>query len=308
MGYSNWSSDAYSHLRKSRAGKSVDDIFTNNRTNSASSRMSPHGVAFRESRDSDAHPESLAISVFLDVTGSMGVIPEILVREKLGTLMDTLLAHNVQHPQILFGAIGDHISDRFPLQIGQYESGTAELDQWLTEIYLEGGGGGQNKESYLLAYQFCAKHTSMDCFEKRQQKGFLFTMGDEASWDTLNTDALKNIFGYTQADTVTDREILNQVSRMYHVFHIHINQGSYHNDSTILGYWRKLLGERLIVLDDYNKVAEVIASTVAVMCGANLNTVANSFDNDTATTLKTSLSKIGSLVTSSNATDGVISL
>jgi hypothetical protein len=117
MGYTSWSNDAYSKLKSSRTGKSVNDIFLNNSKGQISDRMSPFGIKFRESRDSDIHPESLSIGVFLDVTGSMGHIPEILVREKLGSLMNTLIAHGVAHPQILFGAIGDHISDRYPLRV-----------------------------------------------------------------------------------------------------------------------------------------------------------------------------------------------
>ena len=34
--------------------------------------LNAHGVKVRESRDSDNHPESNAICVFFDVTGSMG--------------------------------------------------------------------------------------------------------------------------------------------------------------------------------------------------------------------------------------------
>ena len=148
MGYTSWSSDTYDHLRKSYSNRTRDQIFS---SRSMSSTMSPHGVLFRESRDSAEHPESLAIQVYLDVTGSMGKIPEVLVTQKLGSLMNTLIYHGIAHPQILFGAIGDHTCDSFPLQVGQFESGTQELDQWLTKIYLEGGGGGQHMESYLLA-------------------------------------------------------------------------------------------------------------------------------------------------------------
>ena len=103
MGYSKWSDDAYDFLKDTRAGASADDIFTNNRAGRASDQMLPTGVKFRESRDSDIHPDSLAITVFLDETGSMGRIPEVLVREKLGPLMNTLIDHGVPHPQILFG-------------------------------------------------------------------------------------------------------------------------------------------------------------------------------------------------------------
>ncbi|MDO7874860.1 hypothetical protein Q5H93_08970 [Hymenobacter sp. ASUV-10] len=289
MGYSTWSDDAFDYLKDSRAGASADDIFANNRAGRASNKMLPYGVKFRESRDSDIHPESLAIGVFLDETGSMGRIPEILVREKLGALMNTLIDHGVPHPQILFGGIGDHHSDQFPLQVGQFESGTAELDQWLTEIFLEGNGGGQNRESYTLAWLFAARHTSCDCFEKRGQKGFLFTIGDEAAWDVLQGKALQAIMGYPEAQDLSDKQLLEEAQRSYHVFHIHVNEGSYRDDKNVLGYWKKILGERLIVLNDYNAIAETIASAVALVHGVELQDILNCFDKGIASSVENAL-------------------
>ena len=292
MGYTRWSDDAYSYLKGTRTNASVNDIFTNNKTGAAATSMLPKGVHFRESRDSDIHPESLSIAVFLDVTGSMGRIPEVLVREKLGSLMNTLISHGIEHPQILFGGIGDHVSDRYPLQVGQFESGTDELDKWLTEIYLEGGGGGQSMESYLLAWLFGARHTSCDCFDKRGQKGFLFTIGDEANWNTLDKNSLKEIMGYPEPVELTDEQLLEEVERSYHVFHIHINEASYKNNPTVLGYWKSRLGERLIILDDYNAIAETIAATVAIIHGADMKQILQSFDKKTANTVSNALTKI----------------
>lgn len=292
MGYTRWSDDAYSYLKDSRSNSSVDDIFANNRTGMASDKMLPRGVKYRESRDSDIHPDSLSIAVFLDVTGSMGRIPEVLVREKLGSLMNTLINHGIAHPQVLFGGIGDHLTDRYPLQTGQFESGTEELDKWLTEIYLEGGGGGQNKESYLLAWLFAARHTSCDCFEKRGQKGFLFTIGDESNWDKLERQRLEQIMGYPEAVTLTDKQLLEEVQRSYHVFHVHINEASYKNDPQVLGYWKGMLGERLIILNDYNAIAETIAATVAMIQGTGLDELLKSFDHNTAKTVSSALLNI----------------
>lgn len=289
MGYTNWSSDTYDSLRKSYAGKGRDTIFSS-RTMSAA--MSPHGVAFRESRDSAAHPKSLAIQVYLDVTGSMGMIPEILVTQKLGSLMNTIIGHGIAHPQILFGAIGDHQCDRFPLQVGQFESGTNELDQWLTDIYLEGGGGGQHMESYLLAWLFAARHTSTDCFEKRGQKGFVFTIGDEWTWNELTAADIIRITGNPQASNVSVDQLLQEALRTHHVFHIHINQGSYCNAPSVINPWRNLLGERFIKLEDYNAIAETIASTVAICHGVDLKTVTRTFDTPTAATVSKALAHI----------------
>jgi hypothetical protein len=292
MGYTNWSDDAYENLKSTRTHSSTNDIFTNNSKRKAASHFLPNAIKFRESRDSDVHPDSLAIAVFLDVTGSMGVIPEILVREKLGSLMNTLIDHGIEHPQILFGAPGDHHCDSFPLQVAQFESGTKELDDSLTQFFLEGGGGGQNRESYLQAWYLCARHTSIDCFEKRGEKGFLFTIGDESNWDKLTRDSLMNRLGFSQASDVTDKQILEEAQKMYHVFHIHINEASYKDDPTVLGYWKKMLGERLIKLDDYNAVAETIASTVALVYGAEESKILASFDSKTASTVKKALENL----------------
>ena len=289
MGYTKWSSSAYTHLKSSYSKKTRNGIF---KSRTIAPEMDPQGLLFRESRDSDAHPNSLAIGIFLDVTGSMGRIPEQLIRHKLGSLMDTLLDHEIEDPQVMFSAIGDHISDRAPLQVGQFESGTDELSECLTRIYLEGGGGGQNMESYLLAWLIAGQHTSIDCFEKRGNKGFLFTIGDEKSWDKVDAARLKAIMGYPQSGGIKAEDVLAQAQRMYHVFHIHINETGYRDNPDVLGYWRDLLGERLLILDDHTNLAELIASTVAVMSGVNLASLTAGFDTKTASNIKNALASV----------------
>lgn len=167
MGYAKWSTQTYNQYRARYASQQRDDIFENNRYGRISAALNPYGLRFRESRDSQQHPNTLAISIFLDVTGSMGRIPELLIRHKLGAMMETLLRHGVEDPQVMFSAIGDQYTDRAPLQVGQFEAGATEMNLNLSQIYLEGGGGGQAKESYQLAWLIAGRHTSIDCFEKR---------------------------------------------------------------------------------------------------------------------------------------------
>ena len=54
--------------------------------------LNPFGIAVRESRDSDLNPQSNAIIVGLDVTGSMGMIADALARKGLGTMVEEILA------------------------------------------------------------------------------------------------------------------------------------------------------------------------------------------------------------------------
>lgn len=306
MGYSTWSDDAYTNLSasKSYASKSADAIFSR----SAKSDMLPKNITVRESRDSDIHPKSLAVMVFLDDTGSMGRIPEDIVKNELPTLMNTIIDNGVLDPQVLFGAVNDHHCIDTPIQIGQFESGTEELDKWLTGVALQGGGGGQDMESYLLAWLVAGRHTSIDCFEKRNEKGFLFTIGDEKSWDKLTANNLRDLFGYEKAEDVTDKQLLEEAQRLYNVYHIHVNEASYRDDPRILGYWRNMLGERLIVLNDYHAICATISTLIAVQHGADIADVTSKFDAKTAGMVTTALATVisGTIVSAND--DGVIKL
>lgn len=262
MGYSSYSADDRS-LRASHVGyftKSASEIFTQTVERKIHEEMNPNGVLFRESRDSEAHPNTVPIQLYLDVTGSMGHIPHEMIKDGLPTLMGTLIQNGVTDAALVFGAIGDHETDRYPLQIGQFESGDAELDMWLTRTYLEGGGGGNLGESYLLAWYFAANHIKTDAFEKRGKKGFVFTIGDEPCLRNLPVSALKGIVGNTAVGQTnfTMEELLHDAQKKNHVYHIHLNHGSRSCDPR----WREVLGKNLIEISDHKTVSKVISDII----------------------------------------------
>ncbi|GGM93257.1 hypothetical protein GCM10010967_27980 [Dyadobacter beijingensis] len=309
MGFSSWSSDAYDSVSRARKTRSIDDNFTQNKVGVIHPDLSPNNVDVRESRDSQAHPDSVPIIVALDVTGSMGSIPENLIKNKLGALMNTLINNGILDPQIMFMAIGDHISDDYPLQVGQFESGTMELDQCLSRILIEGGGGGQNRESYPLAWYFAARHTSIDSFEKRQEKGFLFTIGDEGFHDHMAADLLQAKCGYKGRENLNAASLLNEASRAYSVFHIHANEASYHNDHFVFSQWKTLLGERFLILEDQNNIAELIATTVALVKGVQADMAMSGFDAQTRLSVSRALVSVkDSLVRRDHGKSGIIAL
>ena len=239
--------------------KSANEIFTERNINSA---MSPYGVNIRESRDSNDHPNSLAILIGLDVTGSMGSIPHHLVKEGLPTMVGTIIQSGIPDPQILFLAIGDHECDRSPLQVGQFESSDELMDLWLTKTYLEGGGGGNDGESYLLAWYFASKHTSIDCFEKRGQKGFLFTIGDEPTLKSVPKRKLEGLLGEGQYSDVSANELLENASKSYNVFHIHIHETFAGSRTTTINGWKELMGDHLLIADHKEDVPRIISETI----------------------------------------------
>ena len=234
-------------------------IFKQKNINNA---MNPHGINIRESRDSKEHPKSLAIVIALDVTGSMGTVPYHLIKEGLPNIMGRIIESGIQDPQVLFLGIGDHECDRSPLQVGQFESSDQLLDKWLTEIYLEGGGGGNDGESYLLAWYLAGKHTSIDCFEKRNEKGFLFTIGDEPCLRNLSKDRIEQIMGPGQYGDFTATELLEKAKKMYNVFHVHINETLTGARKETVAGWKQIMGESLIIAENHEDVAGLIAKTI----------------------------------------------
>jgi len=222
--------------------------------------MRPQGVKIREARDSENHPNSVPIILALDVTGSMLGVPAYLIREGLPKIMSTIIEKGTPDPQILFLAIGDHECDRFPLQVAQFESGDAELDMWLERTLLEGGGGGNGGESYHLAWDFAAFHTVTDAFEKRGKKGFLFTVGDEPCLPVLPKSAIKEIMADEESKTWTAEDLLKAAQAKYHVYHIHVMEGTAGERS--LGYWQNILGQNCIVIKDHTEVSGAISDIV----------------------------------------------
>ncbi|MBE8727389.1 hypothetical protein [Flavobacterium hungaricum] len=261
------------------ASKSAGEIFTQNALRVAHESMNPNGVILREARDSEVHPNTVPIILGLDVTGSMGHIPHELIKEGLPKLMGGIIQGGVPDPALLFLGIGDHECDRYPLQVGQFESGDEELDMWLTRTYIEGGGGGNAGESYLLAWYFAAFHTKTDAFEKRGQKGLLFTVGDEPGLKTLPASSIKEIMGQGQ-QTYTHLELLAEAQKKYDVYHISVLHSGQAINADV--EWKELLGQNCLSIEDHREIPNVIKK---IICdkhkSTGLGTIPVSDANDT---------------------------
>jgi hypothetical protein len=281
MGNARWDSNDWTSYSKTTSSKKIDDIFTKS---SIVDELNPYGVAMRESRDSALNPASTAIIVGLDVTGSMGKIADVMAKEGLGVMVEEILARKpVTDPHIMLAGVGDAYSDRSPLQITQFEADLTIAKQ-LEQIWLEKGGGGNHFESYNLPWYFAAKHTSIDCFEKRGKKGYLFTVGDEEAPKELLKSHISKIFGDSVERDYSTEELLNMVSKMYHVFHIIVEEGSHASMymGDVLSSWTELLGQRVLRLADHTKLAEVVVSAIEVNEGRDVNSVTKSWSGATS--------------------------
>lgn len=284
MGYSSWSDASYRSLGASRlASKGVaaftydKDIKSGVVEEKVHENLDPKNIkGKREARDSVEHPNSNAIVVFFDVTGSMGQVPVIL-QQKLPKLMATLLRKGIiDDPQILFGAIGDERSDKVPLQVGQFEAGV-EMDEDIDKIYIESGGGSSYEESYCLGMYVLAYKTSIDCFEKRGKKGYAFLIGDEKSYD-LHKIAVREVCGDNIQSDIPLKELVDKVQETYELFFIIPNNTSHYHDLSLRKFWTNLLGQHVIMLEDPSLICECIATQIG-LCEGTIDSVSDMKDD-----------------------------
>ena len=298
MGSGRWSTDVYDAAARYRAATGASAFaHSDSGARSVHPGLDPHGVTFRESRDSDEHPRSLAIAVLFDVTGSMLEVPRQL-QHKLPQLLGLLLRKGyADDPQILFGAIGDATCDRAPLQVGQFESDN-RMDDDLSKILLEGGGGGQKTESYELAMYFMARHTVADCHARRGKRGYLFLIGDEMAYPRVKRAEAGAVIGDGLQADIPLAAIVSELTRAWDTYYILPAGASYAGDREVLSFWRGLLGQNVIELADLTAVSETIALTVGLGEDAiSLDDGLCDLDDvgsDTAPTVSKALASIGS--------------
>lgn len=262
MGHGNYSHAAHEALLKGRANVPREQVFKQNRCHAL---MNPKGVKARESRDSADHPNALPIVFALDVTGSMGKIPEALARHELPHFMKLLTDTGVQDPQLLFMAVGDATCDSASLQVGQFESTAELMDQWLTWSFLEGGGGGQNTESYELALYFLAEHTDTDHWVKRKKRGYLLMTGDELPYPAVSKHQVEALIGDALDADIPTEAVVAALQEKFEPFFLIPDLARRERCER---RWRDLLGDHVICLEQSADTCWASAGLVALTEGA----------------------------------------
>jgi len=270
MGSNSWSDDVYADraaLRAKTGAKTfayTDNIRSGAAKAAAHTTLDPKGIKeVRECRDSEAHPNSNAIAICLDVTGSMGKVP-ITMQTKLKELMSLLLRKGyIEDPAICISGVGDaEARDRVPFQVGQFESGI-EIENDLTNLYIEGGGGGNNQESYDIFLYFLARMTKTDAFEKRGKKGYAFIICDESLPKRSKASVLNEIFGLTEEIDIPIEKLVEEALTKWELYCIVPNMTCWYK-THLQDSWKAVLGERVLFLDEPDAVVETIATCIGL--------------------------------------------
>jgi len=246
-------------------------------------------IEVREARDSALNPLSLPIVLALDCTGSMSVVIFNAIK-KFNLIIEELVDKKaVEDPAIMTMFFDDvnFVGER-ALQVSQFES-DLEATKQFEKMHIVGNGGGNNSESYHLPLYMAAFKTKIDSMEKRNTKGFLFTVGDEAMPPPLTPEQIKQVFGPDESapQSLSYMDLWEAAGRKYHCFHVVAMGGSFasgEGEKRMKEHW-KPIGQNLIILDDMESLPEVVVSTIRIVNGEDAKTVASSWSGTTAVTV-----------------------
>ena len=289
MGRGSYTAADWNKLRNSRNlnnAASETEIF---RKTSCDQRFDPKFIQTREARDSDDHPESLPIILGLDVTGSMGYLAKKVAQESLNETMMKLYSTNaVKDPALMFAAYGD-IDDASPLQVTQFESDIRIAEQ-LLDLWLENAGSGRVVPNLL--WYFAAKHTSLDNYEKRKKKGFIFTIGDVADCrregEVGNLPALyQRVFG--EKVNMSVNEIVKEAGKKFEIFHLFLDNG-FGKAKNIVNL---LPGHTMVIrTDEIDAIPEIIISAIQMTGGMTLEDTLKQWSDAKIPVVKRALSEL----------------
>jgi hypothetical protein len=216
-------------------------------------------------KDTKLESNTLNPIVFaLDVTGSMGDWTKIIY-DKMPMFYGQIMFQNyLKEPSISFCAVGDYTSDEAPLQISKFGCGS-QIDDLISNMYLEGGGGGTHYESYELAAYFFNNFYEM----KNSELPFFFITGDESYYEKIQEKYITKVIGKPiNENFVISKEIWKQLMLKFNVFLIKKPYDEERREITILKQWRETLGEeRVLMINNPKACIDVMLGAIALTSG-----------------------------------------
>lgn len=282
MGYGSYQATDWQKLKQSRginASSEVKDMFAK----SAKDKYLPKYFDKRESFDSVDSPDSTPIIIAFDDTASMGYLAKEIATNALNkTILEIYDKKPVTNPHVCCAAFGNN-TDNAPLQVTQFEADVRVAEQ-LFDMYIEQGGNGYSGDPYV--WYFAAKHTKIDSYEKRNKKGFLFTIGDDFCKNSvikgMEKWELKEIFGDdVKEDLITPEQAYEMACEKYNVFHIIVKPLCL--PKRAMENWETIApGHTAIIYmqEHVSYIPEIIISIMQLVNGANKEDVLAQWEGD----------------------------
>jgi hypothetical protein len=182
-----------------------------------------------------------------DTTRSMGALPKATVDKAPMVVGQTVSLNLMKNPEISVAGFGDVLSDRAPVQVGDFVPLQA-VDDWLGRIWLERGGGGNGAESAAHA----AYHYAYLCEMPNAKTPIFILTGDEGVHPNLTIAELNRIFGNKfgrHRSTTPERVFADLIQKFQgNVFMIRRQMRGVKSEPAAMRQWERLLGRERIAL------------------------------------------------------------
>jgi hypothetical protein len=109
-----------------------------------------------------------------------------------------------------------------------------------------------------------ARHTTLDRLDKRGQRGYLFMIGDELAYPRVKAREVRRLIGDELTEDIPIEAMVAELTRSWELYFIIPAGAHYAADERLLRFWRRLLGQHVLQLDDPGAVCETIALTVGL--------------------------------------------
>ncbi|MDR0979367.1 MAG: hypothetical protein LBL91_05560 [Lachnospiraceae bacterium] len=166
-------------------------------------------------------------------------------------------------------AVGDAYTDSYPLQVSPFAKGI-ELDSYMEKLVLEGGGGGNNGESYELMAYYLTEKTEF----APGAKPIVFFIGDEPYHPKVNKgQAEKFDLPFTEPIDPFPNLRKKFNDNVYMLLNRFCGRDSF--DSKALSQWTKALApEHLIKISEEKAVVDLMLGILALLAKRSLKTYA----------------------------------
>ncbi|HIH24302.1 TPA: VWA domain-containing protein [Candidatus Woesearchaeota archaeon] len=201
--------------------------------------------------------------IVTDGTGSMGDFPKVIF-EKL-PLLDLGIADYLDDVEISVAMIGDAQYDARPLQVQPYTKGKGLVGA-LNNLVIEGGGGGNQTESYDLAALYYARNADMP----KATNPVMIFICDEGIYPQVDANWAKDYAKVDIDKKMKTDALFEELKNKYSVYCIRKHYGDHSGDKmqgadlAVHKQWERYVGaERIAMLDDPRRVVDVIFGLLA---------------------------------------------
>ncbi len=199
-----------------------------------------------------------------DVTGSMEDWPATIF-SKLPYLDLEGKEYMGQTMRVSFAAVGDAHCDLYPLQTKSFCIGRT-MEKNLKDLIIEGGGGGQQKESYELAALYYARNVNMS---NAINPMFIF-IADEGIYNFVDKQQAEEWARTSIQGRMSAKDVIDELKRKFSVYVIRKPYSPYGRDNTspadkkIQRQWESLVGaDHVAILPQAQRVVDVIFGLMA---------------------------------------------